>query len=168
MFRPFPFRKRKSPDILEREAVGEFGTCCFRMPLLFRCDFYPSRGAAETNSAGREVLYKTASEPLSPGIIFCTPPPLSLPAERFLTPSSARIREDAKAHRRESPFSPLYRLPFCECEKRSAERSGVQRRSLWQDTTPGVRQVSSCKEKPLSWLLPIRSAHKWYRGTLAF
>ena len=44
MFRPFPFRKRKSPELLEREAVGGFGTCCFRMPLLFRCDFYPSRG----------------------------------------------------------------------------------------------------------------------------
>ena len=113
----------KVPNSRSAHTVGVFGTCCFRMPLLFRCDFYPSRGEAETNSAGREVLYKTASEPLSPGIIFCTPPPLSLPAERFLTPSSARIREDAKAHRSESPFSPLYRLPFCECEKRSAERS---------------------------------------------
>ena len=46
---------------------------------------------------------------------------------------------------------PCRRLPFCECEKRSAERSGVQRRSLWQDATPVVRQVSSCKEKPPSW-----------------
>ena len=45
---------------------------------------------------------------------------------------------------------PCRRLPFCECEKRSAERSGVQRRSLWQDATPVVRQVSSCKEKPPS------------------
>ena len=34
---------------------------------------------------------------------------------------------------------------------------GVQRRSLWQDATPVVRQVSSCKEKPSSRLLSIQA-----------
>ena len=165
MFRPFPFRKRKSPELLEREAVGGFGTCCFRMPLLFRCDFYPSRGRLKPIRQVGRCSIRLPLNHYRRGLSF---PPLFLPAERFLTPSSARIREDAKAHRHESPFSPLYRLPFCECEKRSAERSGVQRRSLWQDTTPVVRQVSSCKEKPLSWLLSIRSARKKYWGTLAF
>jgi len=147
MFRPFPLRKRKSPELLEREAVGGFGTCCFRMPLLFKCYFYPSRGRLKPIRQVGRCSIRLPLNHYRRGLSF---PPLFLPAERFLTPSSARIREDAKAHRHESPFSPLYRLPFCECEKRSAERSGVQRRSLWQDTTPVVRQVSSCKEKPSS------------------
>ena len=33
---------------------------------------------------------------------------------------------------------------------RSAERSGVQRRSLWQEAASVVRQTPSCKEKPSS------------------
>ena len=155
----------KVPNSRSAHTVGVFGTCCFRMPLLFRCDFYPSRGRLKPIRQVGRCSIRLPLNHYRRGLSF---PPLFLPAERFLTPSSARIREDAKAHRHESPFSPLYRLPFCECEKRSAERSGVQRRSLWQDATPVVRQVSSCKEKPLSWILPIRSARKGDRGTLAF
>ena len=33
---------------------------------------------------------------------------------------------------------------------RSAERSGVQRQSLWQEAASVVRQTPSCKEKPFS------------------
>ena len=71
-FTLFPSENEKSPEILEREAVGEFGTCCFRMTLLFRYDLILHEGEAENNSAGRELRYKTAPESLSPEIVLCT------------------------------------------------------------------------------------------------
>ena len=123
MFRPFPFRKRKSPELIEREAVGEFGTCCFRMTLLFRCDLYPSRG-------GRlKTIRQVGSCAIRLPLNLCrlrqsfALHSLPLPADHVLSLSTARIQEDTQARRRESLHNPLCRLPFWECEKRSSERS---------------------------------------------
>ena len=120
---PFSLQKKKKPELLAREAVGGFGTCCFRMPLLFRCDFYPSRGRLKPIRQVGRCSIRLPLNHYRRGLSFALLPHCLCRQNAFSRPPSARIREDAKARRRESLHNPLCSLPFWECEKRSAERS---------------------------------------------